>query len=134
MGKAVMSATRLLALALGLIANLVGRRGELGLELAEGGAGGVLLAERCQRHGEPEQGVWRLIARLMFLVAFEEGVGRVLVVAAHVIGLADPVLRVAGKGIVGVARKQLPEGSFRAGVVPLQNRPVALLIERLRIA
>src|SRR3981081_3380967 len=117
-----MSAARLLALALGFVANLIGCRGELGLELAEGRAGGVLLTERRQRHGESEQGVWRLIARFVFLVAFEEGVGGVLVVAAHVIGLADPVLRVAGQGIVGVAREQLTEGRFGAGGVARQTR------------
>src|SRR5450755_4088676 len=109
MGRAVMSAARLFALGFRLVGDWVGRRRELGLELAEGRAGGILLPECRKRHAEPEQAVRRLLAGLVFLVALEEGVGRVLVIAAHEIGLADPVLRAARERVRRIASDQVAE-------------------------
>ena len=74
----------------------------------EGAARVLLLAEAAERHAELQEIVGGLAALGIFLIAEGEGGGGVLVFLAHVIGLAEPVLRVAGERVVGIV---LDEGS-----------------------
>jgi len=76
------SAAGLHLLGLGFVADGLRCLWKFGLELAESRAGRLLLAERCERHTELEQRLRCLIAGLVFLIALEEGVGRILVLAA----------------------------------------------------
>src|SRR4051794_6163708 len=119
MEVALMSAAGLFALALGLIEDMRGGLRVFGGEVAGGRAGCILLAELGERHAELEQRIGRLVAGFVLLVALEEGVGRALVLAAHIIALADPVLRAAGERIVGVGGDQLAERGLRRAVVAL---------------
>src|SRR5262249_54059039 len=74
-----------------------------------------------------------LIAGLVFLIALEEGVGRILVLAAVIVALADPVLGVSGERILGIGVDQLAERGLGPGIVVLRQRTVALFIERVHV-
>src|SRR5689334_18945771 len=79
----------------------VGRGGrKVAVEPGEGAARIRLLPEVAERHAELQQAVRRLAALRILLVALGEGGGGAVVVLPHVIGLAEPVLRVGGERIV----------------------------------
>src|ERR687891_2897059 len=118
------SAAGLLAPELGLLADMLWRLREFGLELVEGRAGGFLLPELGERHAELEQRIGGLLALLVFLVAMEEGVGGVLILTAHIIALSDPILCVAGKRIVRIGVDQLAESVLGACIVLLEQRTI----------
>src|SRR5262245_44670440 len=80
-GDPFISTTGPLPLSLGLVADAFRRLWELGLQLSECRAGGILLTERRQRHAELEQRLRRLAAGFVFLIALKEGFGRILVLA-----------------------------------------------------
>src|SRR6516164_5771836 len=101
-----LSASRALALELGRGFDVGRRIRKLGAELAVGGAGGVLLAEPLQRHGELEKALGCFGTAAVALVPLEEGAGRRAILAAYIERFAEPVLGVAGQRIVGVALKE----------------------------
>src|SRR5215469_10392806 len=78
----------------------VRRARELLGELGEGDAGIRLLAELAEGHAELQEIVGRFAVVGIFLVALGKGDRRVLIPAAHIIGLAEPVLGIAREIVV----------------------------------
>src|ERR1041385_1127768 len=78
------------------------RRREVMVELSQRDAGVLLLIGARQRHAQLQQFVGRLGAFGIALIAFREGARRFGITAARVIGLAEPILRVARHRIVRV--------------------------------
>ena len=114
--------------------DVVGRIGEPRRELRVGRAGAIFLSEPVERHRELQQAVGRARVAGIVLIALEEGAGRRLVLAAHEVRLAQPVLRVARKRILGVAIKEVLERRLRRPVVALHEVAVGRLIELLGVA
>src|SRR5690606_23106137 len=106
--------------------------GEAVLQLAEDRTGVTAAAEQAQRQAELQQAVGRLRAARVVLVGDAEGARRLVVVAAHVVGLAQPVLGVRRER---VARMLLDEGGQRllgAGVVGLAQQTEGVVVLLLR--
>src|SRR5215469_16398258 len=80
----------------------VRRAGEFLGQLGKGNAGIRLLAELAEGHAELQEIVRRFAVVGILLIALGEGDRRVLVAAAHVIGLTEPVLGVAGEIVIGM--------------------------------
>src|SRR5579883_1676033 len=99
-----------LALAMGELLHIRRRVGIARVELAEEDAGILVALELDQRHAELEERIRGLRALGIFLIALGEGLGRLIVIAAHVISLAEPVLGGAGERIVGVGAEEGREG------------------------
>src|ERR1043166_4072051 len=100
----------------------VGRAGKFLVELGECNAGVVLLADLPQRHAELQEIVGRLAAVRILLIGLGEGDGRILVSPAYIIGLAQPVLRVARQGIARVLGDEGLQGLLRLVVIGLAQQ------------
>src|SRR5208282_674076 len=106
-----------------------GRGREVMVEARIGGAGIGLLAEIGERHAELEEIVHRLAALGIFLVALGEGDGGVVPILAHVIGLTQPVLRVAGERILGELLHEGAQCGFGVGIIgALQQAESAVVL------
>src|SRR5215469_10709171 len=82
--------------------NAVRRTREFLGELGKGDAGIRLLAELAEGHAELQEIVRCFAAVGILLVALGEGDRRVLIAAAHVVGLTEPVLGVAREIVIGM--------------------------------
>src|SRR5215472_2995092 len=71
-------------------------------QLGKGDAGIRFLAELAEGHAELQKIVRRFAAVGILLIALGEGDRRVLIAAAHVIGLPEPVLGVAREIVIGM--------------------------------
>src|SRR5258707_14591407 len=117
----------------GALLDVARRAREVAVEPGEGTAGIRLLPELAQGHAELEQVVGSLPALGIFLIALGEDRGGVVVVLPHVIGLAQPVLGVAGERII---RGALHEGAQRLpgprgiGLAQQAEGVVVLLLRR----
>src|SRR5262249_28291277 len=79
---------------------------------------GVRLAAECgERDAELQEIVGALGAGLVDLVSFGEGRHGVLVVAPRIVGLAQPILRVAGQHMAGVTLQEGLEAALGARIV-----------------
>src|SRR5690606_35348370 len=76
------------------------------LELLVGQASVLLLAELGKRKAELQQGIRRLGAVRVILVALRKHARGLLVVAAHIIGFGKPVLRVRRQRVRGIERHE----------------------------
>src|SRR6185437_1485487 len=83
--------------------------GEVVRKLAEGQARLLLLPDIAERHAELQEAVGTLAALRVFPIALGEGSGGVIVVLAHVEGLAEPILGIARERIVGIALDESAE-------------------------
>src|SRR6185369_14712575 len=99
------------------------------LELAQRATVLRLLIELAHRHAELQQVSRRLLAVRIFLEALGKSDGGVLVVAPHVVGLAEPVLCVAGKTMSRIRGDESLQRILRAREVAL----LALRLQELRI-
>src|SRR4029079_15965869 len=93
-----------------------------------------LLAEPVQRQAELEQAVGGLAALREVTIARQESLRRLLVVAPHGIGFAEPILRIAGEAVVAVLPEEVAEADL--GVVELapEQAFIGPLIDGFRIA
>src|SRR5579871_4782401 len=99
-----------------------GRPGILAIEALIGGARLLDLAQDRQGQTELEQVVGRLRALRVSLVALEELRRSLRVVVAHVVGLAKPVLGVAGERIMRIGPDELAQRLLGLAVFgPLQQ-------------
>src|SRR5580658_322124 len=106
---------------------------KIALQLGEGETGIVLAPGIAERHAQFLQIVRRLRALRIFLVPFGEGGSRRRIIAAHEIGLAQPVLRVAGELITGMLPDEAAEGGFgplEIGVAQQAEGVIVLLRRR----
>src|ERR1700722_4764940 len=109
-----------------------GRGREVAVEARKGGAGVRLLAEIGERHAELQQIVHRLAVLGIFLIALGEGDGGVVPILAHIIGLAQPVLRVAGERILGIFRHEGAQRLFRVGIIGALQQAEGVVVLILR--
>src|SRR5690606_11386304 len=72
----------------------------------------ILLAELAQGHPQLQQAVGRLGALVVVAVGLEEGLGGVLELAADIVGLAKPVLGIAGELVIGMITDYRHESAF----------------------
>src|SRR5882724_3895480 len=111
---------------------ILGRAGIFAHQLRQRRAGILLLSHLAQRHAELEQVVGGLAAVGIFLEALGEGDGGLLVVAAHIVGLAQPILGVAREHIVRVLLHEGGEGLLGLGIVGRAQQPEGVFILLLR--
>src|SRR5205823_14871218 len=96
------SAAEALLLRRGAVLDRGAGGGEIMVELAQRDAGVLLLVGAGERHAELQQLVGRLGAFRISLVALGKGARRLDKPAARVIGLAQPILGVAGHRVFRV--------------------------------
>src|SRR5262245_31134911 len=113
-----------------LIASVGGGR-ILPRHLGKGAAGLLLLAELVQRHAELEKRVGCARALWKGLEARQETACRVLVLALNVVGLAQPILSIAGKLMVAIARQEQAESGFRLAELPIGILIISAFIDLL---
>src|ERR1700735_2289814 len=105
---------------------------EIPLEPGEAETSIVLAPGIGERHAELQQIILRLRALRVFLVPFGESRGGRRKIAAHEVGLAQPVLRVGGKRITRMLLQKTVESGFRALEVGVaqQTEGIIILLQR----
>ncbi len=86
----------------GAIAHSLRGLGKAGGHFRQGGTGLVGLLQGGQRQSEFQQTVRTLAAVCLISVAGEEGPRGIGITFAHIIGLTEPILRIAGQVAVAV--------------------------------
>src|SRR5690349_9653789 len=79
-------------------------------DLAEGGAGGLLLLQRGERLAEPQQRIRSLGRFFVFGGDGEEGFRRVAILLALEVALAEPVLRVPEQRVARIFLREVLHG------------------------
>src|ERR1700730_2040651 len=104
------------------------RAGEIVIELGQRDAGVLLLIGAGQRHAELQQLVGRLAAFRIALLALGKGARRLDKPAACVIGLAEPVLGVAGPRILRVLLDKGLARRLGGGIVRLLQQTEGIVV------
>src|SRR6185312_13791783 len=99
------------------------------VEALEHGTGFLLLVEHRERDAELQEIVRPLRAGLVDLVALGEGDHRLLILTPRVVGLAQPVLRIAGQRMLRIVLHERLEGTLGAGVVAILQELEGVMIE-----
>src|SRR5687767_4044392 len=87
-------------------------------DLAPGGAGGFLFAERGERLSKPQQRLRCFRAAVEFCRHGEEGLGSIAITLSLIKALAEPILRVRHTGIARIFLQKDAQAVFRQRVVP----------------
>src|SRR3984957_17516456 len=129
------SATKALALGVGVLLDRGSGAGKLLIELGEGDAGVLFLVGASQGHAQLQQIVRRPSALWIALVAIGEGRGSVHVSVARVKALTDEILCICGERVVRVRLDEGAQRGFGGGIVGLLDQSdgmVELLDHRTR--
>src|SRR5579885_3054883 len=113
------------------IGHAVRRARELLRQLGEGDAGVRRLAQLAQGHSQLQEIVRRLAVIRVLLIALGEGHRRLLVAPAHIIGLAEPVLRIARQIVRRMLGQEGAEGLLRIVVFRLAQQVEGVFVLRL---
>src|SRR5690606_4328851 len=122
------SAAESLPLAPGTLENLTRRIPIATLQFSQGAASIVATIEHGERHAEFQQIVGRLARFRILLEAFGEDSGGGNIVASHVVGLTQPVLRVARQRMLGVRLQEGLQCCFRLFPARLPQKAEGLVI------
>src|SRR4051794_20495062 len=122
------SAAETLLLGRGALLDRGAGSGEIMVELGQYDTGVLLLIGAAQRHAQLQQFVSRLRAFRPALVAFSKGARRLGVAAARVIGLAQPVLRVAAHRVIRVLLDKGFQGYLGGRVIGLLQQTECLVV------
>src|SRR5258708_2814905 len=116
----------------GALLDVAQRARGVAVEPREGTAGIRLLPELAPGQAEPEPGGGGRSPPGIFLIALGEDSGGVVVVLPHVIGLAQPVLGVAGERIIRVALHEGAQRLLGRRVIGLAQQAEGVVVLLLR--